>query len=396
MQVSQETLMKKLSGWSVIALCLGVGTPRSVCAQFVQEGQVQKLNPALRPADFKNRGDGVLWQGVVSAPGSAYIRIHFADIKAGPGSLYAVVLRGKGERALARYLLADFQNKSEFLSDVLFTDTILVQVEGKQIPPDLTFSIDWFVHQVDTVGRLTPHSIVAVWRPVDEAAVQLRAPFITDAAKSVAKLLIGEGYACSGFLIAQNLLLTNFHCLDKSLEFRATSKSKTPSCSDIEVRFDFDFQPSPEKSVKTNCLFVRDASADLDFAALELRPEEATKTAPRRPVLKLSTSEPKRGPAIIIHHPAGLAKKVSFGCDVFPSANDQALLEHDCSTLGGSSGSPVLSPDGVVIGLHYAGPFRDDATIGEINMAIAQGAVFRNKSKPMSTLIQRLTPLLTR
>jgi V8-like Glu-specific endopeptidase len=47
-------------------------------------------------------------------------------------------------------------------------------------------------------------------------------------------------------------------------------------------------------------------------------------------------------------------------------------FEHDCSTLGGNSGSCVLSVGGhVVVGLHYAGLDVDAAGRGSANVALA-------------------------
>jgi hypothetical protein len=51
----------------------------------------------------------------------------------------------------------------------------------------------------------------------------------------------------------------------------------------------------------------------------------------------------------------------------------EPLLEHDCSTLGGSSGSCVLTVEGhAVVGLHFAGRNVDTATeMGSANVALA-------------------------
>jgi hypothetical protein len=52
--------------------------------------------------------------------------------------------------------------------------------------------------------------------------------------------------------------------------------------------------------------------------------------------------------------------------------HEKPLFEHDCSTLGGNSGSCVFTADGLeVIGIHYGGIDVDDATAkGSANLAV--------------------------
>jgi Trypsin-like peptidase domain len=51
---------------------------------------------------------------------------------------------------------------------------------------------------------------------------------------------------------------------------------------------------------------------------------------------------------------------------------EKPLFEHDCSTLGGNSGSCVFTTDSLeVIGIHYGGSDVDDATAkGSANLAV--------------------------
>ena len=66
------------------------------------------------------------------------------------------------------------------------------------------------------------------------------------------------------------------------------------------------------------------------------------------------------------------------------------MVEHTCSTAGGSSGAPVIREDGTVVALHFAGAFPETMTVGEIDEALAGGRVFRNRSKPIGILRDRL------
>ena len=62
----------------------------------------------------------------------------------------------------------------------------------------------------------------------------------------------------------------------------------------------------------------------------------------------------------IIQHPAGETKQISMNeCAVSrPVADGRAAatdFAHTCDTLGGSSGSPVFTTDGRLVGLHHYG-----------------------------------------
>jgi len=96
---------------------------------------------------------------------------------------------------------------------------------------------------------------------------------------------------------------------------------------------------------------------------------------------------------IVIHHPAGLAVKVSFGCLAY-SNHIPRVLEHDCSTVGGSSGAPLLAYDGSVIGLHHDSGVPESMTFGELRKALEAGQVFLNKAAPVSEFRQDLVRYL--
>jgi S1-C subfamily serine protease len=385
---------------AIVCLLAGLATLHAATstAQIHREALVREIAPPAKPGGLKDRGDGVLWETRVREPGSTYLRLRFDNIEARPSARYSIVLRDASERTLARYTPAQFASSSTFLTAPLFTDTVIVQVEGQIAESDLTFAVSHVIYQVDAAGRMTPQSVVPTWRTVEEAR-GLHSQKIGDWAQAVAKLYIGDGYVCTGFLIGSTALVTNHHCLNKSRDFQRTAKAAQRGCNDIDVQFDFDYQPSPDKGAMVTCAGVKDFDASLDLAVLTVNPPALPGTKGSRSVLKLASSDERhRGRAVVIHHPVGLAKKVSFACDAFApeAAAEQSLLEHDCSTMGGSSGAPVLNEKGEVVGLHYAGPYGENMTIKEIEAAAATGAVFRNKSKPLVLLRPRIEPFADR
>ena len=93
-----------------------------------------------------------------------------------------------------------------------------------------------------------------------------------------------------------------------------------------------------------------------------------------------------------MHHPGGLAKQLTFGCKAYGVSPQ--VIEHDCSTIPGSSGAALIARDGTVIAVHYAGPFDDSMTVGEINAAVRRGQIFRNKARPSPPIVNQIKALL--
>lgn len=92
-------------------------------------------------------------------------------------------------------------------------------------------------------------------------------------------------------------------------------------------------------------------SSSKDYAVFQL---DAQAIGHNRSFLRLSTETPAVGNNIIVgHHPAGTAKKLSFGR---VQASDQNQINHTAFTLGGSSGGPIIDRDTrAVVAVHIAG-----------------------------------------
>jgi hypothetical protein len=363
------------------ALCLPVG------AQPYREAMPLGEAP-ITAGDFLPRSDGVVWERKIPARNALYVRVHFANISSPPGGDYEVVVRGWNEKALARFDAQQFARQPEMWTGVLFSPGVIVQVQAQRVPVGLSFVIDKVVRQVEPQGRLTPQSTVPNWKSLDELSP--RDPAI-DLARSVAKLYISEGWVCTAFIVAPGRLLTNFHCLAKSGQYQKGDAADR--CSDIEAYFDFDRQAQPDSAVHTKCLDVLAGDELLDYALLKFDDSAVATGAQVRPPVRLASGMTGPAPVFIIHHPAGLATKVSTDCRLFPTTAPGSA-EHDCSTTGGSSGAPIFLEDGTVVALHFDGAYPERMTVGQIEAAIAKGEVFRNKARPIALVREAIGPLL--
>jgi V8-like Glu-specific endopeptidase len=353
-------------------------------AQVHQEAIIKPVAVDIS-GPFTDRGDGVVWSQELREPGSLYMRVFFNQISSPANAQYTLVVRNGEDRIIERFSATEFAQSSEFQTGVLFTDTVRLELKSSTPPVGLVFRLDRYLYQVDLQGRINALSLVPTWRSVlDVSGVPEPVPaLVSRSQEAVAKLYIGSGVVCTSFLVTPSAVLTNFHCLAESTEYQRTSQGASPGCSDIEAHFEYNRQPAPDAVVKSRCQRIIASDKKLDIALLQIDPNAVSPGQTiRRPLsLARSFAPGEQGQeVIIIHHPGGLAKQFTFACRAFSVSLD--IIEHDCSTIPGSSGAAVISRDGAVVAVHYAGPFDESMTVGEINAAVRRGRVFRNKARP--------------
>lgn len=179
----------------------------------------------------------------------------------------------------------------------------------------------------------------------------------------------------TGFLVAGDLVLTNHHVVS-ALSHGADELEPGMAV----IRFYQEYE-GPEPVPACPILGVAAIHATLDMALLRVklpdtRPALTFETGALPPHLMVGTIgypfKDDRNPLFVdaIYQDRYGVKRGAVGEIV----NSQAhLISHDCSTLGGNSGSPVMALEtGAVVGLHFTGEFmyRNDA------VAAADAAAF--------------------
>jgi Effector-associated domain 1/Trypsin-like peptidase domain len=213
----------------------------------------------------------------------------------------------------------------------------------------------------------------------------------------------GPGSAIgTGFLVAPDLCLTNYHVVTPLID-----RTADPA----RARLRFDYKRAAEGTVVsegTMFTLARDwlvaarppsavdrlpgpgdllpAPDELDFALLRIdgRPgEEAVGRAaglsgvPRRGwIHQVGTGGFAAGdPLFLLQHPEGAPLKLAFGPSAGPNANRTRLL-HQVNTEPGSSGSPCLNARLELVALHHAGdPNFEPAHKPARNAAIPVAAI---------------------
>ncbi|WP_293349398.1 MULTISPECIES: trypsin-like peptidase domain-containing protein [unclassified Microcoleus] len=197
-----------------------------------------------------------------------------------------------------------------------------------------------------------------------------------DVSRSIAYIAVQsahERWSGTGFLVTENLLLTNNHVLPSS--------DLLPN-SIFRFNYEDDFrgraQPADEYSSKPNGVFHTNRELDYTLVQLDGNPGQKWGWLP------LLLSNITRGERVnIIQHPAGRAKEISFQNN-FVQYIGGNVVQYITSTLNGSSGSPVFNDGWEVVALHHAG--------GHIPEPTTQQRYFRNEGILIEKILFDLPP----
>ena len=178
---------------------------------------------------------------------------------------------------------------------------------------------------------------------------------------AIGKIEVGPGEpAGTGFLAADEVLVTNRHVLDF-----LSRGTRVLQSGQGRVMFQAEVNPASfEAPVPIEGVIAFDDT--LDMALLRVKP-------PRRSPLTIAAAPPQVEDRVAaVGHPFDdpvnnpLFTRTIFGNSwgvkrVAPGevvSQSGSLIRHDCSTLGGNSGSPLMSLDTAeVVGLHFGGGF---------------------------------------
>jgi len=202
----------------------------------------------------------------------------------------------------------------------------------RQIGP----SLDWSMRPPDQAAHLAGRAVARIVQRADAGMVPI-------------------GVA-TGFIVYPGLLLTNYHVFGERDEPRYAQANFLYERLDqgIATGIFIDFAP--------DVFFLADK--DLDFALVALDAStDKTGALPTLGVLQPSSAVGKilvGDPINIIQHPKGEPKHYAFTNNHLTGLADAGAMTYQTDTQPGSSGSPLLSKNWELVGLHRSAvPARD-------------------------------------
>ncbi|MEJ7590915.1 MAG: serine protease [Planctomycetaceae bacterium] len=187
----------------------------------------------------------------------------------------------------------------------------------------------------------------------------------------------GFPYVGTGFVVAENLIMTNHHVIKDFVARVSDRWVLDPGCK-MTIDFKQEFGLSKKSRFPIESVIWTTDNTGEDVALLKL---DTTVTAdrPAPPPLRLQAesgyanegnnvyvvgypaADPDRNDAFELHriYDGVYEKKRLAPGRVMSIDNEKCCLSHDCTTLGGNSGSCVVDlATNSVIGLHFEGNYR--------------------------------------
>ncbi|MEO8372525.1 MAG: hypothetical protein ABI806_25285, partial [Candidatus Solibacter sp.] len=346
-----------------------------------------------------------IWRLSLHSPASRGMRVEFDNFNVGAGKVWL----HDGANAAGPYSDQGVYGDGHFWSAAVFSGTVTVEYEpAPEAARDLQppFVIRAISHQVRTALDAT----AGQKDPADFCELDANCyPEWKGTLSSVAQISFmdqGVEILCSGSLLATRdnsfkpYFLTAGHCINNEAAARTVEaywSYQTPACGGVPPAS----RTTGLKSAVGSHLLASGSIAEGDYSLVLLQDAPAGTTFAGWDLADPPVSSALTG----IHHPSGSWKRISFG-----ERTDDATIEVGGSTATGdyflqvmwdrgrvehgSSGSPLFSSPGVVVGSLSYGPVLSDGTVCAVNPSVAGYSRFSNTYPHVKDYLENLPAVL--
>jgi V8-like Glu-specific endopeptidase len=302
------------------------------------EGDVDRVGNIFSQGQWDARGPFLQ----IERPGALSLRLRFSRISSSSED-YSLLLTGRDGRLVDFIPKARLDQRDSYWSRLIYGNFVRVQVrvqtDSSVGGPSITLA-EIAYPGLGAAFSLPPDSDL-------EPMVNYRGnAALVSRGRAVAKLQFIVDSAlksCTGFLIDDTRFVTNDHCINRQ-----------EVCDSAIAIFGYELTEvgGLDPGEQFRCVKLLGHDATLDVSLLKLDGMPGTKWGQlemnSRGVLKDEQ-------AYIVQYPGGQPKSISRTRCFVTFVDSGVNFGHRCSTMPGSSGSPVLGSDLTVVGLHHLG-----------------------------------------
>ena len=354
---------------------LRVGVHRALPARAASTGAWETAEDGTR-----------LWRMALRSQGSDGLRLEFRNFDAGAGKVWLY----DGESVAGPYTSRGIFDNGRFWSGIVFSETVTLEYEPAADAPAAgapPFEIAGISHLAWPVPPAGVAPMTGGADPADYCHLDPNCyPDWKGAMNMVASLVYedsGAGYYCSGSLVGTRdnsfkpYLLTAGHCIHSEAAARSLQafwKYQTASCGGVPP---LSRQANGPATLGSHLLASGSVEeGDYSLVLLKDTPGDVAFSG-------WDPGEPPAGSSLVgIHHPKGSWKRISFGerggdanavvAGFLAPASLYYQVTWDKGRIEpGSSGSPLFSSPGVIVGTLTYGPESPYATACQITPGTA-------------------------
>jgi hypothetical protein len=401
---------------------LGLRNPREIALASLSESEMARLAEpgsrlktgirrtlaphAMASGNWETTSEGTrLWRMAIRSPGSHGMRVEFDNFSVGGGRVWV----HDGLHVTGPYTGRGAYDDGHFWSGAIFSGSAIVEYEpapdaALELQPP--FEIRAITHQTRTALDAT----AGKKDPADYCELDVNCyPDWHTSLSSVGMISFvdnGDEILCSGSLVATRdnsfkpYFLTAGHCVNNEAAARTVEAYwtyQTPACGAAPPAT---FTSSLKSTVGAHLVsFAPPADGDFSLILLADAPSGTTFAG-------WDTADPPFSTALTgIHHPSGSWKRISFGQRTGDATTDvegitaagNLFLQvqwNDGRVEHGSSGSPLFSAPGVIVGSLSFGEVLDDGTVCTINPSVAGYSRFSNTYSHISDYLENLPAMM--
>lgn len=313
------------------------------------EGTIEALPYEIDESRFDGAAAGAIFEFPISVDSAEFIRLRI-DPRTIPGKGTLALQSSDHDTPPLVYDFTKLRQRGIFWSQIVLGSRILVTVTVPTRPMHFDLRISEIFVQRSSYDQF---AIIGGddSTPVNDPRTSQMARSLRDPVARLSFMLKGNFRRCSGFLIDDDRLMTNAHCVPDAA-----------TCDTLDAVFGYEADAHgkllPGEILECESFIDTNQSLDLSIVRIAGQPSE------RWGAVAGDWRAPKAAEELIIIQHMGesrgrdrriLKRVAEVNCATMPEGvAEENRFAHSCDTETGSSGSPVFDAQGVLVGIHHA------------------------------------------